>query len=70
MFSLDPAPVQCPGEVASVASPQHAAHLSNISWDSRVTCQALSHCFAGQEGSSVAGPLFNAQARQELPVGR
>lgn len=68
MFSLDSAQIQRPCEVASLASPQHPAHLSNISWDTRVTCQALSHPFAGQEGSSVAGSLFNAQVSQELPV--
>ena len=68
MFSLDSAQIQCPCEVASLVSPQHPAHLSNISWDSRVTRQALSHPVAGQERSSVAGSLFNAQASQELPV--
>lgn len=68
MFSLDSAQTQCPCEAASLPSSQHPACLSNIPCDSRVTCQALAHPFAGQEVSSVAGSLFNTQANQELPV--
>lgn len=68
MFSLDSGQIQWSCEVTALESPEHSAHLSNTSWDTRVTCQAPSPHFAGQESSSVAVLLFNAQASQESPI--
>lgn len=49
MFSLDSGQIHCACEVAALESPEHPAHLSNTSWDTRVTCQAPSPHFEGKK---------------------